>query len=290
MITIGIVGAGRLGTSFGLFMHGKGNQVIGYYSRNIEHARKGASLIGDDCKAFVELSDIIGASDWIVISTVDDAIPQIVKQIQESHGNLQGKIVFHMSGAATSDALTPLCHLGAEVASLHPLQTFTDPIKGAEALEKAYFSLEGTPFAVAKLKEELHRLHLRYFIITAAQKPLYHAAASIASNSLVAVVDYSLKLMEGAGIERGQALEALRPLIVASIHNCLEKGPEKSLTGPIVRGDVGTVSKHIEKIHAELPELLPDYLHLGKLTLETAQKEQLTDKIAIEEIKKLLFP
>ncbi|HBI02774.1 MAG TPA: hypothetical protein DDY49_01920 [Paenibacillaceae bacterium] len=290
IITIGVIGAGRLGTSFALFMHNKGYNVTGMYSRTYDSAHKSATLIGEFCKAYEDLSTIIRDCNWIVITTRDDAISQVVRQIIDQKINLTNKIVFHMSGASTSLILEPLCSLGAEIASLHPLQTFADPVQGALALEKAYFSLEGSSVAVEIIKNELLQLKLHHFIITAEQKPLYHAAASMASNSLVAVIDYSLSLLEQAGINREQGVEALFPLMETSLFNCKGKSPAKALTGPIVRGDVETVALHVDKIKKEAPSLLPFYYHLSQLTLETAVKEQLTDVHIINKLKELLNP
>lgn len=289
-IKLGVIGAGRLGTSFALFLHHKGYEVPGFFSRTYDSAHISASLIGNFCKAYDNLSTIMHECNWIVITTRDDAIPQVVRQIVDLDINLINKVVFHMSGASTSLILEPLRSLGAEIASLHPLQTFSDPVQGAQALENAYFSLEGTPKAVDIIKSELLHLQLRHFIITAEQKPLYHAAASMASNSLVAVIDYSLSLFEKAGIERERGIEALFPLMETSLLNCKNKSPAKALTGPIVRGDVDTIALHVEKIKKEAPSLLPFYCDLARLTLETAVKEQLSNVDTIEKLKKLLIP
>lgn len=289
-MNIGIIGAGRLGTSFALFMAQKGYKVTGFYSRTYESAQRSAALVGEPCKAYEDLSAIIHDSSWIVITTHDGAIPQVVKEIVENKMNLNHKIVFHMSGVSTSTILKPLISLGAEIASLHPLQTFADPVSGAKGIEIAYFSLEGTNVAVETIKRELIHLNLRHFIITAEQKPLYHAAASIASNSLVAVVDYSLSLLEQAGIDRTKGVEALFPLMKTSLYNCKEKSPAKVLTGPIVRGDVETVALHVAEIKKQAPALLPFYCYLAQITLETAVKEQFSDKEKIEKIQKLLVP
>lgn len=287
---LGIIGAGRLGTSFALFMHHKGYKVSGFYSRTYDSAHRSATLIGEFCKAYEDISTIIQECNWIVITTGDDAIPQVVRQIMDLNIDFTNKAVFHMSGASTSCILEPLRSLGAEIASLHPLQTFSDPVQGAQALENAYFSLEGTPKAIEIIKSELIHLSLRHFIITAEQKPLYHAAASVVSNSLVAVIDYSLSLLEQAGIDIKMGIEALFPLMETSLLNCKVKSPAKALTGPIVRGDVETVALHVEKIGAQAPSLLPHYYHLAQLTLETAEKEQLSDVHIIAKLKKLLVP
>lgn len=290
LVKIGFVGAGRLGSSFGLFLSRKGNNVTGYYSRTYTHAMQAASLIGEHCHPYFHIGEVISSSEWVVITTSDDAIGRVAAQIFELGMDLSGKTIFHMSGASTSCVLSSLQELGAEIASLHPLQTFADPVTGAQGLENAYFSIEGTPMGVFILQQELQRMNLRYFIINAEQKPLYHAAASIASNSLVAVIDYSLTLLEQVGIERKQGVAALYPLIEASMKNCREKGPEKALTGPIVRGDIGTVELHMDKIRQEAPELLQSYRDLSQLTFNTAVKNQLKDEYKIEKIKKLLFP
>ncbi|WP_047154230.1 Rossmann-like and DUF2520 domain-containing protein [Aneurinibacillus tyrosinisolvens] len=287
MATIGFIGSGRLGTAFGLYLAENGQQVSGYYNRTPAKARQAAGLFPYHCEAFSSMEQLAVQSDWIGITTADDAIPAVVSRLGEAGAVLEGKLIFHMSGALSSGVLHPLQLQGARIASLHPLQSFADARSGAAALKHTVFSVEGSQAAAEQLSAMLTNLRNEYFVITAEQKPLYHAAAAIASNGMTAVIDYALSLMGAAGIQEEQALSSLLPLIEGSLRNVKEKGTARGLTGPVVRGDAGTVQEHIKAMAKLAPELIPSYMELGRLTLRTALREQLTDSGRIQQMREL---
>jgi predicted short-subunit dehydrogenase-like oxidoreductase (DUF2520 family) len=285
--TIGFIGSGRLGTAFGLYLADHGQQVSGYYNRTFEKAQKAAALFPYSCTAYASIEELVRQSDWIAITTADDAIPAVVSLLGEAGEALQGKVVFHMSGALSSDILCPLELLGVSAASLHPLQSFSDAKAGAAALKHTMFSIEGSRKAVEELSAFLTKLHNEYFIISAEQKPLYHAGAAIASNGVTAVINYALSLMSAVGIPEEKALFSLLPLIKGTLRNIGENGTARALTGPVVRGATGTIQEHIKAINKLAPALLPSYLELGRLTLQTALREQLKDSERIQQIQKM---
>ncbi|AMA73714.1 MULTISPECIES: Rossmann-like and DUF2520 domain-containing protein [Aneurinibacillus] len=287
METIGFIGAGRLGTAFGIYLARRGRRVAGYYSRTYAHAQKASAFVSETCQAFQTVRDLLERSDWIAITTNDGAIERVTEEIVDSGIHIAGKLIFHMSGAGTSELLAPLTAKGALVASLHPLQTFADGESGARAMEEAMFSIEGEAAAVEMLSAWLDELGRRYFVIDARQKPLYHAAASIASNGLVGVIDYALELMKLVGIEEEQALPALVPLIKTTVQNVAEKGTVRALTGPVARGDVATVATHITAIQGCASHFVPGYRALGQMTLSTARRAQLKDQEKITELTRL---
>ncbi|WCK56760.1 DUF2520 domain-containing protein [Aneurinibacillus sp. Ricciae_BoGa-3] len=282
---IGIIGAGKLGTSFGVYLARHGYKVA-FFNRTGQKAKAAAELAGGIMVETVE--DLLHTCDWIGIATGDDQVGEVVLNLLEARADLEGKLFFHMSGALSSDRLKELAKEGAETASLHPLQSFSDPQTGVELLSSAYFSLEGTEQAKKWLGEMLANLKNPFFVITAAQKSLYHAAASIVSNALVSVVDYGFLLMETAGIDEETARRALMPLIEGSVRNVRDRGTVEGLTGPIVRGDFGTIEGHINAIHAKAPELLDEYKQLARMTLKTAARGQLKDDYKVQTLTRLL--
>ncbi|GED12147.1 Rossmann-like and DUF2520 domain-containing protein [Aneurinibacillus migulanus] len=288
MISIGFIGAGRLGTAFGLYLVRRGIQVAGYYSRTYAHAKDAADLLGGEVQAFHSLRELLEHSDWVAIATNDGAIPQIARDIAESGVHIKEKVVFHMSGAATSTLLAPLADKGALVASLHPLQSFADGISGARAMEEAVFSVEGHEEAVVRLSKWVDKLGHTRFLLDAEHKPLYHAAASVASNSLAGVIGYAVELMMKVGMDEEKSLSALAPLIKTTVCNVLDKGAARALTGPVARGDIGTVAMHLQALDKTNPELVSFYKELGKVTLATAKREQLRNEDAIRQLSKLL--
>jgi predicted short-subunit dehydrogenase-like oxidoreductase (DUF2520 family) len=288
MRTIGFIGAGRLGTAFGIYLARHGEQVSGYYSRTYAHAQRSAELASGTSRAFATVEEVVIHSDWLAITTNDGAISDVVVAIMNSGASVEGKCIFHMSGACTSELLEPLAQQGAKIASVHPLQSFADGVSGADAMKQAIFSIESPQQdTVEQIKDWLDTLDNRHFELSARQKPLYHAAASIASNSLVGVIDYALQLMKRAGIEEEYALPALLPLVENTVQNVRRKGTAQALTGPVARGDVHTINQHLQALNEYTPTLVSMYQALGMITLATAQREQLRNTEVIAELEKL---
>jgi predicted short-subunit dehydrogenase-like oxidoreductase (DUF2520 family) len=177
------------------------------------------------------------------------------------------RFVGHVSGATTLDALAPARERGAETFSLHPLQTILD---GSADLTGAPGAVSGSSAAALRLVERLaERLGMRPFEVPEERRAAYHAAASIASNLLVALEESSAELLDRIGIEN--ARELLAPLVLRTAANWAERGPE-ALTGPIARGDGATVERHLAALRDTAPELLPLYEALADRASELATR------------------
>jgi len=169
------------------------------------------------------------------------------------------RYVGHVSGATALTALAPAAARGAEVFSLHPLQTIPD---GDAELAGSACAISGSSTAALGLAEGLAmRLGMRPFAVAEEDRTAYHAAASIASNLLVALEESAARLLRKAGVEAGR--ELLAPLVLRTAANWAERGAD-ALTGPIARGDTGTVERHLEALRAIAPELLPAYEALAE--------------------------
>ncbi|MBC7325098.1 MAG: DUF2520 domain-containing protein, partial [Moorella sp. (in: Bacteria)] len=181
--------------------------------------------------------------------------------------------VIHMSGSLTSAVLEPARRAGAWALSLHPLQSCADADRAVANLPGSVFSLEGDREALPLGKRLVGDLEGEYFIIRPEAKPLYHAAACVASNYLVSLIDLSRRLMQAAGMEPEMAARALAPLIEGTLANINEKGIPASLTGPIARGDFSTVLDHLKAMEATVPELGEIYRALGRYTAGVAGRK-----------------
>ena len=178
------------------------------------------------------------------------------------------RFVGHVSGATTLDALAPARARHAEAFSLHPLQTIPH---GATNLNGAPCAIAGSSPAALRLADDLaERLGMRPFGVPEGRRAAYHAAASIASNLLVALEESSAELLDRIGIE--DARELLAPLVLRTAANWAERGPE-ALTGPIARGDAATVQRHVGALRECAPELLPLYEALADRAAELAARE-----------------
>lgn len=283
---IGFIGSGNVAMAFGLYLKDKNQTVSGYFSKSTTSAKTAAELVSTT--AFTELEQLLEASDCIGITTGDDQIEIVVHQlylILKESDSFICKNFFHMSGAKSSNSLYPLKALGHQCFSLHPLQTISEPLSGKRLLENCTFTLEGeVSRAIDQWAETLFPSLVR---ITEAQKASYHVAACMASNYLYTLVNSAVEAMMCSGFSEENAFKALKPLMLGTLENCSNTSPSKGLTGPIARGDVGTVRKHLEALMEE-PKLSRMYRTMGLETLQLASLEKLKDKTVISELEQLL--
>jgi predicted short-subunit dehydrogenase-like oxidoreductase (DUF2520 family) len=182
------------------------------------------------------------------------------------------RFVGHVSGATTLAALAPASDAGAEVFSLHPLQTIPD---AQTELVGAPCAIAGsTPDALAIARELGHRLQMRPFEVPEDARDAYHAAAAMASNLLVALEESAAELMDRAGVD-APGRELLAPLVLRSAANWTERGAD-ALTGPIARGDTATVERHLEALRATAPELVPVYEALAERARALAARDEVS--------------
>lgn len=284
---IGFIGGGKVGQSFGKYLTINGFTIAGFFSLSNASAEAAASLTNS--KAFTEIEDLIQASEVIFITTPDGVIPEIARVIATIPWSIQNKIFIHMSGAHSSEILFPIkeAHPQNYLYSLHPLQAFADVKKGVQDLQYTVFTIEGDRDKIDQLIQMVEACGNDYFLIQGKEKALYHAAACVASNYLVTLIDLSLKLLEASGIAPNKGYEALLPLIQASLGNIKNLGTEEALTGPIARGDVNTIQRHLMVMKDQYPNLLPLYQYMGCETTKLAEKRKLHDAKKIEEINLL---
>ncbi len=286
ILRLGFIGAGKVGTTMGIYLKDKGFNIWGYYSRNYQSAQNAAALTNSI--ASTELEDLVVDSEILFITTNDDQISNVCNRLVDEDLINEEKIVIHMSGAASSRILEKLKSKNCYIYSLHPLQAFADIEKGVKDLRDTVFSLEGDEERIEVIENILKTSGNEYFIIEAEQKALYHASACVVSNYLVSLMDYGLSIFEAIGIDKDKGYKALNPLIQGSIENILNLGTSKALTGPIARGDVNTIKKHIQAMKNVNPKWLHMYKTLGFATTELAEREKLKDKEKVDELKRLL--
>ncbi|MBI9013723.1 MAG: DUF2520 domain-containing protein [Clostridiales bacterium] len=255
---ISFVGAGKVGTAIGKYIS-RYYDVTSYYSKTDQSAQEAAAYVG--CMWSSDLKQIIELADVVFITTGDNVIKEVADAISLIDVSLNSKLFIHMSGALTSDELISLKDKGAKISSLHPLQTFSSIDKAVEDLNDAYFSVEGDE-SVISLVETLGN---SYFVLSKDQKTKYHLSACIFSNYLVTLMNFGTKILNDIGIESDDGMKAMKPLIDATLSNIYMKGTEKSLTGPIKRGDTTTLNKHMSELEGLDLEV---YQLLGKMTTE----------------------
>lgn len=263
---LGFIGAGAVSSVLSVFFQQKGVELSGFYSRSKKNAQTCAERTG--AKVFNQLQELMDQSDWICIAVNDDQIYTLARTIGNQSVALNEKTFFHTSGVHASDVLDALKEKGARVFSLHPLQAFSKFEVALSQVPKTHFSLEG--MVDDDVEEWLKGMALNYFKIDASQKTRYHLAAVIVSNYLVSTLAFGLDQMNQIGLSDAHALNAFWPLIEGTINNIKNVGVKNALTGPIVRGDVQTIEKHLSVLKSDEERIL--YQSLGLQALSIARE------------------
>ncbi len=250
-----LVGPGRAGSALFAALTAAGHEIGDIVARRADAAADLAEQLGSGSP--LGLGEQMSPADVVVIAVRDEAIAEVAALLAPVFPVPAAAV--HLSGLTGLDALDPLAEAGAAIGSFHPLQTLPAADAGASALAGAAVAVTTRD---DDLRRRLHDLAASIgadpFDLEATQKPLYHAAASAASNLPVAVLAMAADLFEAAGVP----FEAARPLVEASISNVLDMGPRVALTGPVARGDVETVRAQLEAVSATAPEWLATYRQL----------------------------
>lgn len=284
---VGFIGAGKVGTSFGLFLNKKGINLSGFSSRKYSSSERSAYLTNS--KAYEDKIDLVKESDIIFITTNDDSIKKVADEISSSELILNKKVICHMSGALDSTIFTELKEKGATTASLHPMYPFSNIEQSAKQLQNANFSLEGDGEYFESIRKLLEKTSITYQEIETNKKILYHTAACIASNYLVSLLNTSIDMLKSVGFEEKKALSMLKTLVSQTINDIFEFGPQDALTGPISRGDIDTVCRHLEKLkETDNEEWLKLYQILGLSTLNIAKNKGEINENILKKLEKEL--
>jgi predicted short-subunit dehydrogenase-like oxidoreductase (DUF2520 family) len=272
LTTLNLIGPGRLGLSLARLWHDIGQIQLGGIATRADRiaAIDTSSLgIGITCP-LAELPQ----ADITMIATPDDALAHVALALAKAGPSIRHDIVFHCSGALSSGVLAPLAEKGAAVASIHPLRSFTGAALSLAEFAGTYCGCEGDEAALARLAPLFDAIGARRFAVDAAHKTHYHAAAVLACNDLVALMEAALQCMEAAGVDRTQAWPALRPLIDGTLNNLDALGTRAALTGPVARGDADTVARQTNALQDLSPHLGDTYRSLGMLALELSGHQE----------------
>ncbi|MFH2219146.1 MAG: Rossmann-like and DUF2520 domain-containing protein [Pseudomonadota bacterium] len=284
-----IVGCGKVGTALGVFLARAGYRAVGFTSRSLSSAKQAAKLVRSDRYSDVPW-EVTRDADVVIITTPDGAIKETCDRLSQHNGIADNTIVLHCSGALPSTVLSVAKKRGVFTGSMHPLQSFAAIDVDVNPFAGIIISVEGERQAVETAGELAADLGGTCVTIDTASKTLYHASAVTASNYLVTLLDLALRLIREAGIPEQDAFKALKPLIEGTLSNIEKVGVIQALTGPIVRGDVETVEKHIEEIELRVPELLALYKTLGSCTVDIATKRGTISRTCAETLKKITSP
>jgi len=280
-LKIGFIGAGTVAKTLAVALKNKGYGVAAVSSRSLQSAQKLAGLI-DGCCALAENQQAADAADIVFITTPDDVIAPAAAGVRWR----TGQSAVHCSGADSTDLLVSAKEAGAEVGVFHPLQTFASLRQ--ENLPGITYAIEAEEPLLSVLKKMAADLGGNWIEIKPQDKVLYHAAAVFACNYLVTLTKTATDLWQGFGVPQQQAIQALLPLMKGTISNIENSGIPQCLTGPIARGDAGTIKKHLKALKTASPELLPTYRELGLKTIPIALAKGRIDRKQAHKLESIL--
>ena len=285
---IAIIGLGKTGTAIGYLLRRAGYLVVAVASRSQATLRNRISYTGGTAFTADAAAEAAALATCIFITTPDDTIAAVCRAIVQNGGIKPGDKVIHMSGAGGLDLLDAARQAGAKAASIHPLQSFAD-------IEGAIRNIPSSTFGItadedlrewsAGLVRELGGIPVE---VPEAVKPLYHAAACMASNYLTTLIHTVEEIYLSLGLNRDEAIRAFWPLVNGTLKNIEAKGSVQALTGPISRGDAGTIEQHIRVLNETLPDYLAAYCAMGLLTVELARKGDTLSPEKADVIKNIL--
>ena len=267
--SIALIGPGKVGCAIGRRLFEAGYPMQTVIGRDQQRTTTACHFIGcSEAVASLDLQTAAGAK-IILLAVPDDQIEDLAADFTDATPLAEDQTLIHFSGLHPA-RLMRLGTESAQLLSIHPLLPFADRQLAYKKLSDCPCALEGDESAIPLGEKLISALGGKSFTIVSDKKQLYHAGACVASNFLVTLLGTARDLLSQAGIADEDAIPLLLPLVQASLDNTEKLGPEAGLTGPIVRGDAGTVQQHLRALEASAPELLPLYRLLGEKTVELA--------------------
>lgn len=273
--TLAIIGLGRVGSVLGRALHEAGYHIATVSSRD---PAKAARIAAAWQATPADLVSAARAADLTLLAVPDDAVSQLAADLATWGAWRSGQAVVHCSGALPASTLQPAASHGALIGGFHPLAAFASAEmtlpRGIAFAVEADSPLRETLWAMAEA------VGGRPLLIDARSKTLYHAAAVIASNYTVTLAAIATRLMQQLGAPGEQGLDAILPLLRTTLDNLERQGLPAALTGPLVRGDVGTIERHLHALDRAAPAIAEFYRCLAQGTLPLAQARGLSAEAA----------
>jgi predicted short-subunit dehydrogenase-like oxidoreductase (DUF2520 family) len=264
-LRVGVVGAGRVGTTLAAALRRAGHEVVAVSAVSDGSLRRAERDLPG--VAIMPPPEVVAAADLALLTVPDDVLPGLVAGLAATGTALEGRLLAHTSGRHGLAVLEPAVRAGALPLALHPVMTFTGRRDDLDKLAGSPFGVTA-PDALRPVAEVLvMEMGGEPVFIDDEHRELYHAALASSANHLVTLVNQATDLLRQAGVE--QPARMLSPLLYAALDNALRLGDD-ALTGPVARGDADTVASHIAALRQAAPEALPAYLALARLTADRA--------------------
>jgi predicted short-subunit dehydrogenase-like oxidoreductase (DUF2520 family) len=250
----GIVGAGAVGTALGAALYRAGWPIGAVASRDEANRERFRSFV-PGARGFAEANALLDEVELIILAVPDDVIAGLAGELRM----YSGQAMIHTSGALGAEVLEPARAAGTEIGSFHPLVAFADTERAVAALHGATIAVEGDEQLATLLAEMADAVGATAVRLAPGTKTAYHAAAVLAAGGFVALLDAIAELGRVAGLDEAGSLAIYGGLIEQTLGNARALGIRQALTGPMTRGDVGTLALHLEVLGRHAPDVLPLY-------------------------------
>lgn len=262
---IGVVGAGRVGAALAAALRDAGHDVVAASGRSAASATRIETLLPEATVAPAD--EVARACDLLLLAVPDDSLAALVEQLAVQGAIRAGQVVVHTSGRHGVAVLAPAARLGALAVALHPAMTFTGTDVDIARLRTCVFGVTADDTGLEIARALVADLGATSTYVPEDARALYHSALAHGANHLVTLVTQAMALLKQAGSADPSA--TLRPLLAAALENALVYG-DAALTGPVVRGDLDTVSAHLDALADAPAPTLDSYLALARVTAELA--------------------
>lgn len=264
-LRVGIIGAGRVGAVLGAALAAAGHDVVAASGLSAASAARAVRLLPG--VPLLPADEVVAAADLVVLAVPDDTLAGLVAGLAETGAWRAGQLTFHTSGAHGLAVLAPAEQSGVLPLALHPAMTFSGAVEDADRLPGAPFGVTSRPEHRPVAETLVLEMGGEPFFVAEGDRRLYHAALVTGANHLVTLVAEAADLLRAAGI--GDPGRVLAPLLTAALDNGLRRG-DRGLTGPVVRGDVGTVRDHLQTLTDRAPHSVAAYVAMAERTTERA--------------------
>lgn len=241
---VGFIGAGKMGFTLGRHLKECTElELVGYFSRRVESAKEAAEFT--DTKYYNDLKELVLDADALFLTVPDGQIAVMVEQLDRLGAILDGKLLIHTSGALSSHVFSGITY-PVYGYSIHPIYAVNSKLTSYENFGDCFITLEGHPKHIEALELIFKQIGHKTKVISAEDKVKYHGSAVFASNLVVGLYQMAVDLLKQCGFDDTESQNALSTLFVNNANNIATVGTTKALTGPVSRGDITTISNHMQ--------------------------------------------
>ncbi|WP_233103864.1 Rossmann-like and DUF2520 domain-containing protein [Streptomyces flavofungini] len=264
-LTVGVVGAGRVGPALAAALQLAGHRPVAASGVSDSSVRRAAVLLPD--VPLVSPAQVLERADLVLLTVPDDALPGLVEGLAETGAVRPGQLLVHTSGRYGTKVLEPALRAGGLPLALHPAMTFAGTPVDVQRLAGCSFGVTAPDELRLAAEALVIEMGGEPEWIAEEARPLYHAALALGSNHLVTLVAEAMELLRDAGVAAPDRM--LGPLLGAALDNALRSG-DAALTGPVARGDAGTVAAHVAELRKHAPQTVAGYLAMARATADRA--------------------